>query len=263
MVLKDLGAETVTAHLSRPGSDLALFSLCLAENLGTRPLNLVEKSLALDRLVYQFGLSQEDVAQHHLPTLGLGTDPETLDLYLTLASLEDDIKESLVKDRIPIAVARRLTGLEPADRLAFHGLIVNLVLGKNLQPQILTLLVDIARIEKSSLSQLLEEEEIHGLVHDRTLQAPVRAGRVREALYRRRYPRYSQAVEQFRTLKKKLRLPARVSLMPPPYFEDQTYRLTISFESKRQLLAAQKALKDMADSSTLVELLNFTLREEE
>lgn len=263
MVLKDLGAETVTAHLYPSGNDLALFSLGLAENLGTRPLNLVEKSLALDRLIHLFGLSREDVAQQHLPTLELGTDPETLDLYLSLASLEDDIKESLVRDRISIATAQRLAGLAPADRLAFHRLITDLVPGKNRQLQILTLLLDIVRIERAALSRLLEENEIQRLVHDQTVQTPVRARRVQEALHRRRYPRFSQAEQQFQELKKKLKLPAHVSLMPPPYFEDQTYRLTITFQSQKQLLAAQKALKDISDSSVLPELLNFALREEE
>jgi ParB-like chromosome segregation protein Spo0J len=256
-VLKALGIEKVTALLAPPEDDLTLFLLGLHENLGTRPLNLVEKSLALHKLVHQFRLKREEILRDHLPALGLGSDPQALDLYLSISALEEPIKRDLAAGDISISIAHQLSGLPRADRLAFGHLISTLSLGKNLQREFLTLLGNLSRIHKTSLSALLKDGKIISLAGDPKVQRPIRAQRVRELLIRRRYPRFSQAADKFGELKKKLRLSPQLSLTAEPYFEGQDYRLTVTFHSREQLEAAVKALQDLAQNPALARLLEF------
>jgi ParB-like chromosome segregation protein Spo0J len=257
--LEILGTKKVTAHISPSENELQLFLLNLEENLGTRPLNTVEKALALDKLVRQFGLSRETILRDHLPALNLGSDPDTLDLYLSLSELEDEIKVGLATNRIAIVTAHELTTLAPTDRLAFVQLVDTLSLGKNPQREFLALLTDLGRQEKSSIGEILKEEDFLSEIRNEKTQTPLRAKRVRELLIRRRYPRYSQVVEQFEALKKKLRFPPHVSLRTSPFFEGQDYKLMITFRSREQLAIAQKAIKDIAETSVLAELFEFTL----
>jgi ParB/RepB/Spo0J family partition protein len=263
LVLEELGFEKVIAHLVSAEDELKLFLRGLHENLGTRPLNVVEKSLALDKLAGQFRLSREEMLKDHLPALGLGSDPKTLDLYLSLARLEESIKQDLAAGKISIATAQQLLTLSPEDRLAFGELLTALVLGKNLQREFLALLRDLSLKRKTSISELLGDPQITSLVQDPQVQVPIRAKRVRELLIRRRYPRLSRAADEFEEIKKKLRLPAHLSLTASPFFEGQDYRLTITFRSREQLAAAQKALTAMAESSALAELLEITFRDQE
>jgi len=262
-VLDALGIEKITVQLAPPKDDLTLFLLGLHENLGTRALNVVEKSLALDKLAHQFRLKREKIVRDHLPALGLGSDPKTLDLYLSISTLKEQIREGLVTGDISISMAHRLSTLPQTDRLAFSQLITTLALGKNLQREFLTLLADLSRIRKTSLSVLLDDQEIKALAEDPKVQRPIRARRVRDLLNRRRYPRLSQTADKFEELKKRLRLSAQLSLTAEPYFEGQDYRLTATFHSREQLWAAVKALRSMAEDPALAELLEFPAQKRE
>jgi ParB-like chromosome segregation protein Spo0J len=256
-VLDALGIEKVAVQLAPPQDDLTLFLLGLHENLGTRSLNVVEKSLALDKLAHQFRLRREEILRDHLPALDLGSDPKTLDLYLSISALEDQVKKGLADGGISISTAHQLSALSREDQLAFSQLISTLALGKNLQREFLALLSDLSCIHRTSLSHLLEDKEITSLAEDPKVQRPIRTQRIREVLIGRRYPRLSQAAGKFEELKKKLRLSPQLSLSAEPYFEGQDYRLTVTFHSREQLEAAAKALQDMVDHPALAQLLEF------
>jgi ParB-like chromosome segregation protein Spo0J len=258
-VLESLGGEKVMAYISTSKEDLQLFLLGLEENLGTRLLNTVEKSLVLSKLVRQFGLSREAILQEHLPSLGLGSDPKTLDLYLSISDWSDEIKNALASDRISLALAQQLAALCSEDRRAFSWLIEELRLGKSLQREFLALLLDLAAKEKTSLSSLLEDEQLVPLINDPVVQASIRAQRVREALIRRRYPTLAQATERFEELKKRLKLPPHMSLKTSPFFEGEDWQFSVTFRNREELEAARKALQRLAEDPFFNQLLHFHL----
>lgn len=261
--LEALGFETISARLAPSEDDLSLFLLGLHENLGTRPLNVVEKSLVLDKLVHQFRLTKEKILGNHLPALGLGSDPKTLDLYLSLSGLEEQIKRGLVNGLISIPTAHQLSTFSRPDRLAFCRFATALALGKNLQREFLSLLADLSRIQKTPINLLLEDEEVKTLAEDPKVQTPIRAQRIRKLLIRRRYPRFSRATNGFEELKKSLKLPSHFSVTASPFFEGGDLRLTVTFRSREQLTSSLDALKAMAENPALVELLEFSAQNRE
>ncbi|KPL17898.1 MAG: hypothetical protein AMJ92_10500 [candidate division Zixibacteria bacterium SM23_81] len=258
-VLEILGGEKVIAYISTAEDDLQLFLLGLEENLGTRSLNTVEKSLVLSKLVRQFGLSKEVILREHLPSLGLGSDPKTLDLYLSISDWPNEIQNNLASNRISLALAQQLAALCPEDRQAFSWLIEELRLGKSLQRKFLALLLDLAAKEKIPLSSLIEDEQLALLINDPVAQAPVRARRVREALIRRRYPTFAQAIERFEELKKRLKLPPHISLKASPFFEGEDWQFSVTFRNREELEAARKVLHRLTEDPFLNQLLHFHL----
>src|SRR5215831_4209681 len=64
------------------------FLLALHDNLGCRPLNVVEKARALWRLRQDFHVQPATLIQEFCPLLDLPPRPETLQAYCALATLE-------------------------------------------------------------------------------------------------------------------------------------------------------------------------------
>ena len=264
LAARELGWNRLDVKLARPGEDeLELFLHGLEENLGTRPLNLVEKALALDKLRHQFGLTEKEVLSSHLPRLGLGSDPGTLSLYLALAGLEEEILHGLAEGELSLSAAHRLAERAPEERLAYFRMVHRLKPGKNLQREFLDLLADIGRREKTPINSLLAEREIAFLIENKDLPAPQRSGRLRRALLRRRYPRFSEAMELYEQLRRQFRLPPGTSLSAPPYFEGRDWRLSVTFRNREELKRAHKTLGELIDHPLLERLINFPPDEEE
>jgi ParB-like chromosome segregation protein Spo0J len=263
MIAREMGETRLAVRITGSTDGLGLFLFGLDENLGTRRLNVVEKSLALEKLVNQFGLNKEEICRRYLPLLGLGTAPEALELYLSIARFEHEIKEMLAADRLSLATVEEFAALTPTDRLAFIRLVDILSLGKNLQREFLRLLTDLSRMEHASIEAILMDSEAAAVLRDSGLQAPLRAKKVRELLLRRRYPRFCQAVEQLAELRKNFRLPPHISLSAPPYFEGQSWRLAVTFRNREELEQARRILAELAGSPLVDRLMNFTLLEKE
>ncbi len=258
LAARDLGWSRLVVDLTRAEEDdLELFLLCLDENLGSRPLNVVEKALALDKLGHQFQCPQEELLDVHLPRLGLGSDPKTLALYLALAGLEEEIQQGLAADELSLSAAHRLTTLTAEERLAFFRLVHQLRPGKNLQRELLTFLQDIGRREKTAIDVLLAEEQIASLIDDGNVPAPQRLNTIRESLLRRRYPRFSEALDRYEQLRRQFHLPPRTALSAPPFFEGGDWRLAVTFRSKEELEQVKETLRELIDHPLLEQLLNF------
>ena len=79
--------------------------------------------------------------------------------------------------------------------------------------------------------------------------------RIRRLLMGKRFPRLISREEKFSRLKKKLSLPGKVDLYPPPFFEGGTYCMRIEFESAEDLEKAADRVKRLAGSSPMKQLL--------
>jgi len=258
LAARELGWSRLIVDLVRAEEDdLELFLQGLDDNLGTRPLNVVEKALAVDTLRRRFGLTEEEVLGSHLPRLGLGSDPGTMALFLALAGMEEEIQLGVTAGELSLSAANRLRDRTAEERLAFFRLVQRLKAGKNLQRELLTLLMDIGQREKVTFDAILAEEAVSSPAADDETPAPQRMKTIRELLLRRRYPRFSEAMDRYEQLRRQFRLPPRVSLSAPPYFEGRDWRLSITFRSREELEQAREALGELIDHPLLERLLNF------
>jgi len=264
LAARELGWERLNVDLARAEEkDLELFLGGLDENLGTRALNVVEKVLILEKLRHQFDLTEEEVLSNHLPRLGLGSDPQTLSLYLSLAGLEEEILRGLAAGELSLSTAHRLTSRTPEERLVFFRLVHRLRPGKNLQREFFDLLSDIGRREKVAIDVILSEESFSLPAADDDIPAPQRMKQIREILLRRRYPRLTEAMDRYERLRRQFRLPPRIALSAPPFFEGKDWRLSVAFRSREELERAREILGDLIDHPLLDRLLNFPSEKDE
>ena len=252
--LAELGWSEVPASIIDPGTEEKQLLLCaLHDNLTQRAFNPVEKAIAVERLLAC--MPGDEVATTYLPLLGLPPTRMCLEETLLLLTLEDEIKQGLVLGMVREKNAIRLAGMSPEDRMSFYGLFSSLQLSAGKQSELMENCADIACRDALTLQDILSSCSIAKIVQQEKLTLSQKGDRIRQLIRQKRYPRLSLRQERFSALKKKLRLPRRVELTPPPFFEGETYQLQIEFETAGGLAAAAEAVRQAAESQEMKTLL--------
>ncbi|HHM04135.1 MAG TPA: ParB/RepB/Spo0J family partition protein [Gammaproteobacteria bacterium] len=92
----------------RDVSEQAAMAMALIENIQREDLNPIEESVALKRLIEQFGLTHQEVAQ------AVGRSRAAVSNLLRLLELDDDVKRLLEKGDLEMGHARALLALQGA-----------------------------------------------------------------------------------------------------------------------------------------------------
>ncbi len=121
---REIGLERIPAVVRQVG-DEELLELALIENIQRADLNPMEKAKAYRRLVQEFGLTQEQVAQR------VGQDRSTVANFVRLLELPKEVQDHVSRGTLSMGHARALLGLEDAggqvevaERIASQGLSV-------------------------------------------------------------------------------------------------------------------------------------------
>ncbi|OQA90950.1 MAG: putative chromosome-partitioning protein ParB [Elusimicrobia bacterium ADurb.Bin231] len=97
----------------KPASEQESFILSLIENLQRKDLNAIEEAVAYKRLIKEFNLKQEDVAQ------ALGKKRSTIANTVRLLSLPDNVQNAVISGTISGGHARALAAIEDKEKQAF------------------------------------------------------------------------------------------------------------------------------------------------
>jgi len=93
----------------RESTNVELLELALVENLQRSDLNSLEEASAFQRLIEEYGLTQEDVARR------IGRSRSSVGNTMRLLNLEMEIRASLVSGEISEGHARALLGMPPGQ----------------------------------------------------------------------------------------------------------------------------------------------------
>ncbi len=100
-----LGLEEVPVAIKNV-TDKDSFVLALIENIQREDLNPIEQAKAYKKLIEDFHLTQENIAQ------SVGKDRSTVTNFLRLLKLSDEIQESLYRGELSFGHARALLSIE-------------------------------------------------------------------------------------------------------------------------------------------------------
>lgn len=115
---KTAGLQDIPAYIRQVDNE-ELLELALLENLQREDLNAIEVSLSLKRLMDEFDLTQEQLAER------MGKERSTVSNYLRLLKLPPDIQAAVRAATISMGHARALISVETVDRqLYLFGQIV-------------------------------------------------------------------------------------------------------------------------------------------
>ncbi|MEO7368345.1 MAG: ParB/RepB/Spo0J family partition protein, partial [Gemmatimonadaceae bacterium] len=96
-------------------SDREVLTLALIENLQRSDLNPIEEAKGYDRLIQEFGHTQQTVAEM------VGKDRSTVANVLRLLQLPDVVRELIEEGQLSAGQARPLLGLEDSSRITLFA----------------------------------------------------------------------------------------------------------------------------------------------
>jgi ParB/RepB/Spo0J family partition protein len=259
-VMKELGKSEIESRVfeEKEMDEFQLFSLSLHENLTSRGFNAVEKAIALEKLTQRFHIDPHKVIGTFLPLFSLEPNEKILNTYLSLARMEDEVKTYVLNEEVSRSNIRRLSALNPDDRMAILSLISPLKLGENRLRESLTLLEEISRRNRCTVREIVQEPEIQAILSQRELTPSQKTERVKRVLTHLRYPRMHQLEEEFERRRRNLNLPSKLLIHHQPYFEGRGLRVEFQFETMEEYKAILSTLFSLADREEFQEILRST-----
>jgi hypothetical protein len=248
--LRHLSRRAVEACVYHQGEldDLQAQLLTIGHNL-TRPLNLVEKALALKKLL-SFGHPEREVIDRYLPLFGLQPHLRMLRKVTTLVGMERRLQEYLVKEALSLSAAVYFLHLDTDGQSAILPLLEALRPGENRVKEIISFLQEVSQRDGVSVSSLLARDEIEEIIHDQETPRPQRLEQLRKSLRRMRFPRLTAMEERFADYKRSLSLPPQLSLHPPLFFESEEFRMELRFKNFRSFQELARILHQIAEKGS-------------
>jgi hypothetical protein len=211
--------------------DLQAILLTLGHNL-SRPLNLVEKARALEKLL-AFGCPEREVSDRYLPLFGLQPNARILKQLTELLSLEQCLQEYLVRKDLSLSVSTLFRHLDKEGQVAIFPLLEALGPGENRVKEIISYLREISLRDGVPIAALIAKKEIGELIDDQGIPRPQRLEHLRRVLKDMRFPRLTAMENTFAEYKRSLSLPPQISFHPPPFFEGEEFKMELRFKDFR------------------------------
>jgi ParB/RepB/Spo0J family partition protein len=256
-VMKELGKSEIESRVfeEKEMDEFQLFSLSLHENLTTRGFNAVEKAVALDKLIHRFQIDPAAVIKTFLPFFSLEPNEKILNTYLSLAQMEDEIKTYVLKEEVSRSNIRKLSALNPDDRMAIFSLISRLKLGENRLREVLTLLEEISRRNQYKEKDVVQRPEIQAILSQKELTPSQKTDRIKKVLTDLRFPKLNQLEKTFEKKRKDLNLPSNILLHHPSFFEGKRLKIEFQFETMEEYRIVLKSLSSLPDKKEFEEII--------
>jgi ParB family chromosome partitioning protein len=227
---RHLGKKKIVARILDPGlSSLECLRWAIADNSLQRSLNLIETSRCLQKLSSFLNNSKQlaETASH----FGLPANLSIINKIKTLCLLPGPVQNSILADTVSLSTGIELGSLEPENGIAFAQLFDQLKISLNKQREIIMLVKEIARREKSSIKDVLEDSHLKEIMHNKKLDRSQKSRKIRYHLRQIRFPRISKTEQNFESHLKRLKLGKNIKLIPPKEFESATYVLNLTFSN--------------------------------
>ncbi|MBL7075080.1 ParB-like nuclease domain-containing protein [candidate division KSB1 bacterium] len=258
-VCRKLGLKEIPAVVYGKEERTALerFELNLLENTTVRSFNLIEKALVLGKLVDTFGVERKEVVQSYMPLVGLQPSPKLLGDHLSLRHITSGMKEYVVKKGVVLANAILLSGFSPGDQGVLLPLLSSLYLSTGMLRELIEWIDEIALREDVEVAGVVNDPGITQILFHPQWSVPTKTEKIRQALRARKYPQLTGMTEAFDRRRKRLKLPPRVALSPPPFFEGDHLKLSFQFKGADELKEICRELVRVSEQRELGELLEM------
>lgn len=255
MACKALGWDEIPVCIPpRRPTDLDCLKLAILDNRSHRPLNLIEQSRAIKKLS-PFFPPQERFSKITF-LLGLPENEKVFKKIESLCQLSESAKLGILENTLSLEAGVELVELEPEEQDCFAFLFRTLKFSQNKQKELITFVKEIAIRESVGIKEVINSEEIRGIIDRSDINRNQKAKEIRAYLRRRRFPSLTKAEAKFFEDLKSLRLGPHIRLVPPPYFEGTTYNITITFKDITELEQCKSEFDAMCQNPVLKRILS-------
>ncbi len=252
-----IGESTIPAVvLEQQLSFQKAFALALQDRMDKGPINPVEVSVIIQRLEAG-GVDKNEIVKHFLPEMGYGRNPKVYELHKDLFKLEEPWRQMLNDDQLSLDMAAEIVSAEADVRNAFLEFIKVLRIGKNRQKEFWALVQDIARMENIAIATFLQEPEIQIIVADELLAPAQKSDRIKQLLWEKRYPQYSETENRFKEVLKSVKLPPELVIQHPPFFDGDRYSIMLNISSAEEFQQHLERLQELNEKDVIRKLIDL------
>ncbi len=243
--LSELGIPAFSANVFECGVDKGdLFVFSLLDNLSHRTFNIIEKASTVEKLLHYF--TRKVVILEYLSLIGAYPTEACMEELTRTASLEPHLKEAVLKNLITDKTAIALSLFPERDRDRVFKLFSQLNLSASKQTEVIDNLNDICLRDGVSIETIVQDSQLQNILSMEKLNRSQKTEQIRQTIRKMRYPVLSFYEKRFSDIKSSLDITPNINLIPPPFFEGDTYRLQVSFKKPEELINALEKTKNIA-----------------
>ncbi len=246
------GMTEVPAIITETGDPLLTFWRVVQENHGARELHDLERAEIIWKLKEVHSVAEKDLLSLYLPGIGLTGSRHEFDRHLTLASLSGFLKQSCFMNILLCGTAVEIRNWPEPEQRFFAGLAARFKLGVNKQRQLLRLIEDLKKKEKSSLDTLWKSSGLQDENPD-----DINFERIHQVLTERRYPVLTGHQSQWEKLREGLHLNPGIKLQAPRYFDGDAVTVTFSAASPAEFRDKAGQLLEASRKKELEEIYSL------
>jgi hypothetical protein len=244
--MQELGRQSMPAMVHEPQdlSPTQAFLWSFHDNAITRPLNLVEKSIALTKLKQFYSMPEEELVKQFLPLMNEEPSFKILHQLFSLDSLTEPIKNYVVQTDMALSAANRIAEFTPSTQQALLGVLSHIKPSTSKLNELLALLREISARDGISVEEILNRYQLLQVVASQTATSVDKVAALRQALKGIRLPQLTERQRQLAELIQGLDLPDTARVIADPYFENKSMKLEYNFSQPEELNSLVKKIQD-------------------
>lgn len=246
LVLEELERQTIPAIVHEPAdlSPTQAFLWNLHDNAITRPLNVIEKALALSKLGQFYSMSEEELVKQFLPLLDEEPSYKILHQLLSLSALTEPLKNHMVMSDVALSSAARIAEFSPSTQQALLPVLAHIRPSTNKLNELLALIREISARDGVSVEEILSRYQLLQVVADANTAPADKVRALRQALRGLKLPQLTERQRQLASLIDDLDLPDAARIVADPYFESQKMKLEYQFSEPQELTHLISKIQD-------------------
>jgi len=211
----------------------SVLDLLLTDQIHTAPLTLVEKAQFI-KIAVKY-LTKEEIIEQFAERLELRKQPSVINEMLAILDLQDNIITEIHGGRLQDRMVMELQRLKHTeDRLTMVSLFQELALGTGKQRKFFSLVRDLARRNRTSISDYLDSREIQRILKHKGMNTPQKIQHLGAFLQRQLTPSCQAAEDDFSVFTRNLNLPENLLLVHSPAFETDEVTLSIHCKNMQE-----------------------------
>lgn len=237
MACQELGQVSIEAKVIDGLNDEEILLLVLHDNLSSRGFNEIEKGIVIKKFL-DTGYSYDRLMSEITPLLGVPSNKNMIDKYISLLRLGSEIKKAVAKCEIEPEKAFLLMQLDDVERdIVWRVLFRESSTNINETKETIRNLLDLKQIKQMEMVELLSSKEISLITSDSKSNKRQRGERIYTLIKSMRYPVVSKKEDEFDKSCSELGLDNDVRINHSRYFEGDEIRITIKVSNEEKLRA--------------------------
>ena len=259
LACKSLCFDAISAFVfeSDSISELNAFMIAVYDNISIRKLNIIEKSIILNKLKNYHSLKHNEIIKDFMPIIGLEQSEKLLECYLSLSEIGDDLKEHIVNREVPIKTSSLIASVLKDKLQLISEIIIKFNLGTNKIKELVNLIDEITERDNIDIKKLRSDLNLDRVIKNERMTLSQKWEKIVSLLREKRFPMWSKIEKKLLRNISSLSLPKNVNLSYPPYLEGDKLRIEIEFSTSDELKIIGQKLIDISKKEKLSEIVKL------